>query len=280
LSQRAVEDKDSNVRAKALELLAGHEPWADEPTRQLLSQRAVEDNNWLPRAKALKLLAGHEPWADEPTRQLLSQRAVEDEHDAPRARALELLAGHEPWADGPTRQLLSQRAVEDENEDVRVTALELLAGHEPWADEPTRRLLSQRAVEDENHEPRAKALELLAGHEPWAAHGETLAGRKQFLEYIRGAAEAEERGAAACAWFGTVDSSDPLSEGKKRVFSRTGFGFAPYLDPRKPVADEHLAGVAEHAGLSEDRIDEMVEQMNETLGWDIRKGLGPIADDE
>ncbi|MCH8043750.1 MAG: HEAT repeat domain-containing protein [Planctomycetes bacterium] len=215
---------------------------------------------------------------------LLGDRArsinyVTNQHWLVRYNALTSLFNE--WADDRTRQLLSQRAVEDKNSSIRAKALELLAGHEPWADETTRQLLSQRAVEDEDEDVRVKALELLAGHEPWATHDETLAVRRRFLdEYVRGAAEAEERGKAACAWIGSGGSSDPLSDAKKLVFSKDMDGIAPYLDPRTPVADEHLAKVAKEAGLSEDRIDEMVEQMSETLGWDIRAGLGPIADDE
>ena len=44
------------------------------------------------------------------------------------------------------------------------------------------------------------------------------------------------------------------------------------------MSDEHLAKVATRAGLSQDRIGEMAEQMNATLGWDIRQGVGPISD--
>jgi energy-coupling factor transporter ATP-binding protein EcfA2 len=188
-------------------------------------------------------------------------------------RAHALIALYRWWRDEKTRQFLSQRAVEDEDYEPRARALELLAGHEPWADDATRQLLSQRAVEDESDEVRAKALELLAGHEAWADHEETLAARQRFLESIRDAAEPRKRGAAACVWFGTVGSSDPLSDAKRRVFSHDADGVVPFLDPREPVSDEHLAKVAKSAGLSEDRIDEMVEQMNQSLGWDIRKGL-------
>ena len=279
LSQRAVEDEDRGVRADALELLGVHDSWAVDATRQLLSQRAVQDKSYLPRAQALELLAGHERWADDATRQLLSQRAVQEENNDVRAKALELLAGHEPWADEATRQLLSQRAVQEENNDVRAKILELLAGHEPWADEVTRQLLSQRGLEDEHFWVRAKALELLAGHEPWAAHEETLVVRQRVKESICGAAQRKDRGAAACAWFGSLGSSDPLSDAKKRVFSTDADGIPPYLDPRGPVSGEHLAKVAKRAGLSEDRIDEMVEQMNAALGWDIRKGIGPVSEE-
>lgn len=156
--------------------------------------------------------------------------------------------------------------------------MELLAGHEPWADETTRQLVTLRAVEDKDYQARSKALELLAGHEPWAAHDETLTMRHRFLEQIRDAARPEERGAAACDWFGTVGGSDPRANAKKRVFSTDAYGNSPFLDPRKRVSDEHLAKVARRAGLSEDQINKMVEEMNATLGWDIRKGLGPIAD--
>ena len=156
-----------------------------------------------------------------------------------------------------------------------------MAGRDPGAGDTTRDLLSQRAVQDEHYLPRAKALELLAGHEPWADHDETLAVRQRFFEECsRDAADPEARGAAACAWFGTVDSTDPLSDAKKRVFSEDADGIVPFLDPREPVSGDHLTKVADRAGLSEDQIDEMVEQMSATLGWNIRKGLDAISDDQ
>ena len=43
---------------------------------------------------------------------------------------------------------------------------------------------------------------------------------------------------------------------------------------------EHLAKVAKRAGTSEDRVDEMVEPVNATLGWDIGKCLGPMSDEQ
>lgn len=184
------------------------------------------------------------------------------------------------WPDDATRQLLSRRAVEDEETEVRSTALKLLAGHEVWADDSTRQLLSQRADEDKRLPVRARALELLVGREAWAGHEETLAARQGFLGTIRNAAGPRERAAAACAWFGIVGRSDLLADAKKRVFSRDADGIGPYLDPREPVSDEHLAKVAEQAGLSEEQVAQMVDEMNETLGWDIREGVGAGSEEE
>ena len=150
----------------------------------------------------------------------------------------------------------------------------MLAGHEPWADESTRELLSQRAVDDEDYQPRAKALELLAGHEPWADHEETLAARQTFIvEIFRDGVTPEQRGEAACLWFRSAGRSDHLAYGKERVFSRDADGIEPYLDPYEPISDEHLSKVALKASISDDQRDEMVEQMNATLGWDIRSGF-------
>ena len=275
ITQVNAQTSDFQLRWSALRALAKW--WPDLETRHVLSQSAVEDDLTV-RSQALELLARHEPWADETTRQLVTQRALQDGASEVQSKALELLAGHEPWADESTRQLVTQRAVQDASSEVRSKALELLAGHEPWADEPTRQLLTQRVVQDEDNEVRSSALELLARHEPWAAHDETLTMRHRFLEQIRDAARPEERGAAACAWFGTVGGSDPRANAKKRVFSTDAYGNSPFLDPRKRVSDEHLAKVASRAGLSKDQIDKMVEEMNATLGWDIRKGLDPISD--
>jgi hypothetical protein len=167
---------------------------------------------------------------------------------------------------------LSQRAVNDEESRIRVKALELLAGAEQWADEPTRQLLTQRAVNDKESTVRAKALELLASDERWAEHQETQDLPNRVKHAIGTGDSAVSRGHAACFYFGTFGSSDPLSDTKKRVFSKDVDGVAPYLDPREPVADEHLAKVAENANLDDEQLAEIVEQMNATLGWDIRKG--------
>ncbi len=184
------------------------------------------------------------------------------------------------WPDEPTREFLNARALKDENGGPRAKALELLAGDERWADEHTRQLLSQRAVNDEDSLLRAKVLELLAGDERWADHKETIAARNQFIADIAGAESREQRGEIACVWFGTAESSDPLSDAKKLVFSRDVDGVGPCLDPREPVSDEHLGQVAETANLDDEQLAEMVEQMNDTLGWDIRKGWPGPTDNE
>jgi hypothetical protein len=243
------------------------------------TKRRIEEylghRNWAVRIDALVALA--ESWTDESTRQLLNQHAVNDESEHVRSQSLELLAGAERWADEPTRQLLSQRAVNDEHWQPRAKALELLASAEQWSDEPTRQLLSQRAVNDEGADVRAIALELLAGAERWAEHEETLEVRRRFIaECIA----VKDGGEATCRWFGIVNSSAPLSDAKKRVFSRDIDGGYPYLDPREPVSDEHLAKVAENANLDDEQLAEMVEQMNATLGWDIRKGWPGPTDSE
>ena len=149
-----------------------------------------------------------------------------------------------------------------------------------WADEPTRQFLSQRAVNDEHWQPRAKALELLAGDERWAEHEDTIAARNRFFAAISDAESKDQRGAIACHWFGTAQSADPLSDSKKRVFSRDIDGVSPYLDPREAVSDEHLAKVAKNANLDDEQLAEMVEQMNATLGWDIRRGWPGPTDSE
>ena len=109
--------------------------------------------------------------------------------------------------------------------------------------------------------------------ERWAEHPETLALRQGIKDSIRDAANPERRGANACVWFGSRGSSDPLADAKERVFSQDAYGFGPFLDPREPVSDEHLADVAELARLSDEQLVEMVDEMNAELGWDIRQGL-------
>ena len=186
------------------------------------------------------------------------------------------MAGIERWADEATRQFLSERAANDEHSSVRVKALGLLVGVERWADDATRQLLTQRAFNDEAATPRAKALELLADDERWA---------DDVKAFMHSEHSGDIRGCAACQWFGSAQSTDPLKEAKKLVFSRDVDGINPFLDPREPVSDEHLAKVAKNAKLDGEQLDEMVEQlaemveqMNETLGWDIRNGWPGTTD--
>ncbi|NQV22896.1 MAG: hypothetical protein HQ518_00890 [Rhodopirellula sp.] len=133
--------------------------------------------------------------------------------------------------------------------------------------------MRQRAVEDESWQPRSKSLELLAGDERWAEHPETLALPERIKESIHTTETPQTRGWAACHYFRSVNSSDPLADAKQRVFSQDADGIGPYLDPREPVSDEHLAKVARVADLSDEQREAMVEQMNAALGWDIRIGL-------
>jgi len=132
--------------------------------------------------------------------------------------------------------------------------------------------LNQRAVEDED--VCAQALDLLAGDPRWAELDETLAARQLYVErWIRDGATSNVRGQAAFRHIGSAGRSDPLADAKKRVFSQDVDGVGPFLDPLEPVSDEHLAKVARRANLSDQQLDEMVEQINAEFGWDIRRGL-------
>ena len=272
LTQSAADDKSDQVRYAALGLLAGREQWADAETRGLLTQSAADDKSDQVRYAALGLLAGREQWADAETRRLVTQYAADDKSDQVRSTALGLLAGREQWADAETRRLVTQYAADDKSDQVRSTALGLLAGREQWADAETRRLVTQYAADDKSDSVRAKALDLLGGRKQWAVHKETLAARQGFIELILDGAEPESRGQAACSWFRGAGRSDPLADAKQRVFSRDVDGAPPYIDPREPVSAEHLARVANSAGLTDEECDRLVEQMNAALGWDIRLG--------
>ena len=153
LTQRAVQDEESNTRVAALRALA--EKWPDQVTRDLLTQRAIQDEDSDTRGAALQALA--EKWPDQVTRDLLSQRAVQDEDSDTRGAALQALA--EKWPDQVTRDLLSQRAVQDEDSDTRDAALQALA--EKWPDQITRDLLTQRACVAPVEGERGKACSLL-----------------------------------------------------------------------------------------------------------------------
>jgi len=252
-----------------------------QPDRDRIESYAITHPDWTVKYNALIALAERDAWADDNTRKLLRQRAIEDEHPQLRLRAFELLAGRDEWADGETRQLLRQHALEDELSAARSKALQLLAGREDWADEETRELLRQRALVDEDFWPRSTALELLASREGWAeSWREAICALKT---QIRGGKNPDVRGWAATTWFQSRTEpqwsesvTDEFAATKGLVFTRDIDGILPYLDPWAPVSDEHLKKVQENARpepLSDEQLQQMVEEMNAELGWDIRKGL-------
>ena len=129
---------EDGMRNRAL--IALNRWWPDERTRNVLEMQALNyrtDNYFSVRAKAIELLAGNDEWADEATRQLLTQCALEDSDSETRVTALDLLSRNADWADEATRQLLMQRAVSDPSGRPRSKALELLAGNDEWEDEAT-----------------------------------------------------------------------------------------------------------------------------------------------
>ncbi|MEM8642167.1 MAG: hypothetical protein AAGG51_25645, partial [Cyanobacteria bacterium P01_G01_bin.54] len=168
--------------------------------------------------------------------------------------------------------LLHQRAIDDPDSSLRAQALELLAGKGEWADAATRELLHQRAIDDPDGYPRVRALQLLAGKTEWAKHEKPFSLHDKIRELLQTTEAPQNRGWIICYHFGSLDDSDLLSEAKKWVFSRDIDGIAPYLDPFEPVSDEHLARVAQRANLSDEQRNQMVEEINTTLGWDIRQG--------
>ncbi len=160
LTQLAIDDQASELRAAALLALAGELP--DETTRELLTRRAVKDQHHSPRSTALKSLA--EKWPDETTRELLTRRAVADEHSSPRYVALKCLV--EKWPDETTRELLTRRAVQEQDRygSPRSIALESLL--EEWPDETTRVFVTRRVILEPNDNERGSLLSKLAKEWP------------------------------------------------------------------------------------------------------------------
>jgi energy-coupling factor transporter ATP-binding protein EcfA2 len=258
----------------ALNILA--EFWLDKRSQHITTKCAIENKNNFIRRHALELLAIYEQWADNDTHNLITKHANEDSDEHVRSRALELLTRNKQWADDNTRELITKRANEDEHQDVRSTALGLLADNEQWADDNTRKLINKLASEDEHQSVRSTALELLTSNQQWADHKETLSTRQHFLEHsIWNGTDPKERGRALHAWFANVGNADPIYKAKRLVSTRDADGYPPYLDPHKPISDEHLVKVADQSDLSDDQLNQMVTEMNESLGWDIRKGYSP-----
>lgn len=155
LTERAVQDEQSNPRSAALRALG--EKWPDNTTRDFLTERAVKDENSEPRSTALQTLANR--WPDEATRALLTARASQDEQTQPRSTALQTLGNW--WPDNTTRTLLME-SLKDPEADIRRTAIQTLA--DKWPDNTTRTLLTGR-LEDYHLLNRRTALQILA--EKW-----------------------------------------------------------------------------------------------------------------
>ncbi len=281
LAIRTVEDENEQVRADALGALA--EKWPDENTRKQIANLAFRDEHYTPRSGALWRLV--ERWPDETTRSLLEKRAIEDVDGVPRGTALRALAG--TWPDETTRKLLEERAVQDENEYTRSTALQALT--EKWPGETTRTLLAERAVQDKDAEPRRAALQALAKKWP----DETT--RKFLVERAVQDKDAEPRHAAlealAKKWPDETtrklltkrapidEAAAPILGGQHSEFGRIVFtvdmdGFAPYIDPAKPIPRQHIKRAADMINIAADKVDETVRSLSAHMGWDITKGSG------
>ena len=241
------------TRLGSIEALA--KTWSDQQTRDLIHTRAVEDKEYFIRTAALKALA--KTWPDQKTRDLIHARAVQDENDDPRTAALEALA--KTWPDQKTRDLLHSRAVEDEDDSTRRAALEALA--KTWPDQKTRDLLHARAVQDENNSTRTAALEALAKTWPDQKTRDLLHAR------------APEDG------FITSLLGKQFSEFGKIIFTKDLDGISPWLDPTKPIPQDHIKKAAKKTNIPPHKIDETVQALSKHMGWDITKGSATPQND-
>jgi hypothetical protein len=293
LEQCALHDEAWGVRWAALSELA--RGWReDRAVRQLVEQRALHDGAIGLRQKALEELA--RGWQQGGAgRQLLEQRALLDEASDVRSTALEELA--RGWQhDAAVRELLEQRALQDEASDVRGTALgELARG---WRDDPAvRKLLERRALRERGSAVRSKALEELARGwrddsavrqllEKCALQDEDEGVRGTALrELARGwrddtvvrqlleqrAREDEATEVRESAFQGLVQVA--LDRRAAIVLSRGLNGAEPFLDPRSPMAAEHLERAAARLGIGMDALVVQLEEHSKELGWNLRKGL-------
>lgn len=253
LARLAVQDDSYAPRSAALDVLA--QSWPDNSTRALLTERATQDNEPQPRSIALQALA--QGWPDDAIRALLTERATQDHDSGPRSVALQGLA--QSWPDGTTRILLAECAVQDEASETRSTALRFLARF--WRDDTTRDLIAQRAAEDKDPDTRHTALSI------WARNWPDDTTRAQLAARAAQDPDKSIRGVAASR-LGAMHS-----EFGGALYTRDLDGMGPYLDPRSPLSDDHIALAATRTGLSADDLDAHLASLSTFLGWDIRAGL-------
>jgi hypothetical protein len=209
------------------------------------------------RAGAITLLAVK--WPDEATRNLLTDRAVQDKDRQVRRAALDSLT--EKWPDEATRNLLADRASHDPDAGLRRVALDSMASK--WPDEATRNLLADRASHDPDAGSRRVALDSMASKWPDEATRNLLADRA-----IEDADEFS-RGYAASL---VVKSH---SEFGRRLYTRDLDGVGPYLDPRSPLAREHIKECAARVGLPAGQLETELAALSQLLGWDVTVGARP-----
>jgi hypothetical protein len=65
--------------------------------------------------------------------------------------------------------------------------------------------------------------------------------------------------------------------GQHSIFGKINFtrdldGMTPYLDPTKPIGNDHIKQAAKQTNVPINNIDETIDSMSAHLGWDITKG--------
>lgn len=168
------------------------------------------------------------------------------------ACAYEVLA--EQWPDDTTRGFLAERAVRDQDALDRMAALKSLV--RAWPDAEIRDLLVSRSSQDEVAAVRRSALRWLLTYWSGDATSALLTER------------ARRDGVAAAVAGGQHSRLGAI------VFSKALDGQMPYLDPREPVSQLHLAQAAQAARVPTSELAETVASLSEHLGWDITRGAG------
>lgn len=191
----------------------------------------------------------------------LVERWAQDRNYGLQWGAIESLA--ESWPDDTTRALLAVRAVGGDRALSRCFALAVLA--KSWPDDTSRSLLTQRAVQDKDYHTRRAALEAMSKSWP------DDATRALLSQSAAGDAEAEVRGKAA-SLLGAMHSHMG-----HRLYTQQLDGTGPYLDPRSPLARDHVARAAAEAGIAEHDIGAHLASLEAFLGWRVSVGLRPKA---
>lgn len=182
---------------------------------------------------------------------LLRKTILGDTDQSVRNTALGQLA-KKYWMHDEARALLQQCALEDTSRLMRRTALVQLA--KQWSDDETRALLQQCTLKDTAESVRSIALEQLVEH--WTD---------------------EETRALLSSQIYRNGFAARFHAKKHSLFGNLIFSGAPpikwgYLNPAKPISQQHILEAATAANIPEADIPTLVESLSQHMGWDITKG--------
>ena len=162
-------------------------------------------------------------------------------------------------ADTLFRNTLVIRACQHYRWETRIAALRVLA--DKWPDQATRMLLTERAVQDDHESARIAALRALA--DKWLDQTTRMLLTERAVDARLSPDGRAESGfvlAKIHSGFGRI------------VFTRDRDGFPPYLDPAKPISQQHIDWSAVRAGVPVVHLDDIILSLSAHLVWDIVAG--------